>query len=125
MDLLKQLTEQLGVSEDQAKGGAGLIFKMAKEKLSGSEFSQVTDAVPEAEPMMAAAPAGGGGGMLGGLLSKIGLGGKLGSMATIIAGFKKLGIGSDKIQGFIQTILKFVQEKGGDGLKNILSGVLK
>jgi len=30
MELVKLLTEQLGVSPDQAQGGAGLLFKLAK-----------------------------------------------------------------------------------------------
>ena len=32
MELLSQLTQTLGIDEDQAKGGAGLLFKLAKEK---------------------------------------------------------------------------------------------
>ena len=38
MDLLQMLTSQLGVTQDQAEGGAGLLFKMAKEKLGSDDF---------------------------------------------------------------------------------------
>lgn len=33
MELIQQLVSNLGVSEDQAKGGAGLLFNLAKDKL--------------------------------------------------------------------------------------------
>ena len=35
MELIDQLTSNLGVNETQAKGGAGLLFKLAKDGLSG------------------------------------------------------------------------------------------
>ena len=33
MELIQQLVSSLGVNEDQAKGGAGLLFNLAKDKL--------------------------------------------------------------------------------------------
>ena len=46
MEILNTLTEQLGISEDQAKGGAGAIFQRAKEILGDEHFSMVADVVP-------------------------------------------------------------------------------
>ncbi|MEM9509106.1 MAG: DUF2780 domain-containing protein, partial [Cyanobacteria bacterium P01_E01_bin.35] len=46
MELIQQLTQGLGVDESQAKGGAGLIFKMAQEQLGNNEFAQVASAIP-------------------------------------------------------------------------------
>jgi hypothetical protein len=40
-ELIDQLTKTLGVSETQSQGGAHLIFKQAKEKLSGEDFTKV------------------------------------------------------------------------------------
>ena len=37
MELVRLLTEQLGVSPDQAQGGAGLLFKLAKEGIPSRE----------------------------------------------------------------------------------------
>ena len=34
--LIPQLVSQLGVNADQAKGGAGLLFKMAQSKLASA-----------------------------------------------------------------------------------------
>ena len=131
MELIDQLTKNLGVSETQAKGGAGLIFKQAKEKLSGADFSKVSAAVPGVNSLISAAPASGGGapGGLGDLGSMIpGLGGAaggLGSMAGLAGGFSKLGLDSGMIGKFIPIILSFVQSKGGEGLKGIMGKAFK
>ena len=127
MEILSMLTEQLGVTEDQAKGGAGAIFNLAKEKLGDADFGKVAEAVPGMEELLGAAPASGGlAGVVGGLASKLGGGaGKLGSLASLAGGFKNLGMDSGMVGKFIPIILSFVQSKGGDSIKNILAGVLK
>ena len=127
MEILSMLTEQLGVTEEQAKGGAGAIFNLAKEKLGDADFGKVAEAVPGMEELLGAAPARGGlAGVIGGLASKLGGGaGKLGSLASLAGGFKGLGMDSGMVGKFIPIILSFVQSKGGDSIKNILAGVLK
>ncbi|UCH66414.1 MAG: DUF2780 domain-containing protein [Ignavibacterium sp.] len=127
MELINQLVSSLDVSEDQAKGGAGLIFSYAKEKLGG-DFSQVTDAIPEATNLIDKAPSEGGslGGMLGGVASTIGGSlGDAGGLMSLAGGFSKLGLDSGLIGKFVPIILSFVQGKAGDGVKNLLAGVLK
>ena len=56
MELIQMLVQQLGVSDEQASGGAGLLFKLAQEKLSSGEFAQVKDTVPGIENMMSRHP---------------------------------------------------------------------
>ncbi|MFA5451066.1 MAG: DUF2780 domain-containing protein [Dehalococcoidales bacterium] len=121
MELIEQLTKQLGVSEAQAQGGAGLLFKQAKSKLSGEEFTKVSNAVPGIENLISAAPASGGG-MLGSVSKMMGGGS---SLAGLAGGFTKLGLGGGMIGKFIPIILSFVQSKGGEGVKGILEKVLK
>ena len=121
MELIDQLTKNLGVSETQAQGGAGLLFKQAKDKLSGEDFSKVSSAVPGIDNLLSAAPASGGG-MLGGVSKMFGGGGGLASLA---GGFSKLGLDSGMIGKFVPIILSFVQSKGGDGVKSILEKALK
>jgi len=65
MDLINQLVSDLGVSEEQAKGGAGMLFKLAQDKLSGGEFAEITDKVSGLDDMLSAAPAAAGGGLMG------------------------------------------------------------
>jgi hypothetical protein len=127
MEILNMLTDQLGVTEEQAKGGAGAIFSLAKEKLGDGDFSKVAEAIPGMDDLLGAAPASGGlAGMVGGLASKLGGGAeKLAGLASLAGGFKALGLDSGMAGKFIPIILSFVQSKGGDSIKSLLAGVLK
>ena len=128
MELIQQLTQSLDVDETQAKGGAGLIFKMAKEQLGDGDFATVASAVPGISNLIGEAPAGGKGlaGAMGGLAGAMGGGGgQLANMAALAGGFTQLGLNPAMASKFVPVILSFVQNKGGDGVKNILAGVLK
>jgi hypothetical protein len=123
MELVQLLTSQLGVTEEQAKGGSGLILQMAKKKLESGEFGQISSAVPEVEDLIASAPkASGISGMFGDLASSFGEAGKLASLA---GGFKYLNMDSEMIGKFVPFILSFVHSKSGDTVKNILEKVIK
>ena len=117
--------DQLGVSEDQAKGGTGLLFKIAKEKLSGGDFAKIADIVPGMDGLISGAPDAGGdiAGALGGLASSLG-GDKLGALATLAAGFKTLDLDSSMVSKFAPIVLSFLQSKGGDSVKAILAKVM-
>lgn len=127
MELVQDLVKNLGVGEDAAKGGAGLIFKLAKEKLGADDFSKVEGSVPGMGDLLKAAPESGG--LLGGLGNiASGLGGNiggLGNLASLASGFSKLGLDSGMIGKFIPIILSFVGNKGGAGVQSILEKVLK
>ncbi len=127
MELVKLLTSQLGVSEKQASGGAGLLLQMAKSKLGSSDFSQVAGAIPDANKLISAAPkAGGIAGALGGLTSSLGGGAaNLGNLAALASGFKKLDLDPKLVNKFVPIILQFVQSKGGSNVKGILEKVMK
>ena len=138
MELIQQLVSSLGVNEEQAKGGAGLLFNVAKDKLGAGDFKQLTDAIPGISAILGAAPApsaaasAGGGlmGALGGVAASLGAGelsGKmegLGNLANLASGFSQLGLSSDMVAKFVPVVLAFVQNQGGDGVKGILEKVL-
>ena len=133
MELIQQLAQGLNIQEEQAQGGAGLLFKMAQEKLGDNDFAQVANVVPGISGLIGAAPAAGGGGRLAGALGGLagamgGGGGAMGNVATMAAvagGFSKLGLNPGMATKFVPIILSFVQNKGGDGVMNILAGALK
>lgn len=127
MSIVDEIIKQLGVSKEQAEGGLGLIFKLAKEKLGG-EFTEVSKVVPEANHLINEAPAedeGGAGlmGMLGGMAGKLGLG-DIGKLAAMAAQFKKLGLDMDTVQKFVKVVMSFVESKGGTAVKDLLNKVL-
>ena len=138
MELIQQLVSSLGVNEDQAKGGAGLLFNLAKEKLGAGEFQQLADKIPGVSDLLGAAPApsataSAGGGMmgaLGGVASSLGAGGLgdklggLGNLANLASGFSQLGLSSDMVGKFVPVVLSFVQSQGGDSMKGLLEKVM-
>lgn len=127
MELIQMLTSQLGITEDQAKGGSGLLFKLAKEKLGNTDFGQIANAVPGVESLISSAPESGGlASALGGLASSLGgKAGQLGNLASLAGGFKNLNLDSSLISKFLPIVLSFVESKGGAGIKGLLEKVLK
>lgn len=125
-ELIGQLVSKLGVQEGQAKGGAGLLFKLAKDKMGG-DFSKVAAAVPGVNDMMSAAPqAGGAAKLVGGLLGA--MGGKaqgLAGLASLAGGFSQLKLDSGMVTKFVPIILEFVKGKGGAEVVGLLSKVLQ
>jgi hypothetical protein len=85
MDLIGQLSQQLGVDGTQAQGLAGSLLKMVQgtvqEKVGPDAARQMDQAIPEMQGwQQAAAPQGGDGGGLMGALG--GLGGMLGGAGS-------------------------------------------
>ena len=116
-DLISALTSQLGVTAPQASGGAGLLIKLARDRLSSGEFEQVAAAIPGLSGLLQSAPAAGGGVM--GMLGKA-VGGQAGDLAQLAGGFSKLGLDAGMIQKFIPVIMGYVQQHGGAGVAGIL-----
>ncbi len=126
-ELISSLVGQLGVSEDQAKGGAGLLFKMAQQKLGGEEFGQLNSALGGGVgDLISAAPAeeeGGLGSLLGGFGKMVGAG-DIGNLVSLAGGFSKLGLDEGLIGRFIPIVMQFVQSKGGESLLPLLQKAL-
>ncbi len=54
-ELVEMLVKNLGVQQSQAQGGAGLLFKLAQDKLGG-DFSKVASALPGVQDLINQAP---------------------------------------------------------------------
>jgi hypothetical protein len=126
MELVQQLVSNLGLSEEQAQGGTGLLLGLLKDKLPETDFAQVSSVVPDSEGLMEKAPEAGGGlgGLLGGVASALG-GSQLGDLASLAGGFSKLGLDADMIGKFVPILVSFLESKGGEGLAGIVSKVLE
>jgi hypothetical protein len=112
--LVDTLTKELGVTPEQASGGAGSLFALAKGKMAPAEFAQVAKAVPEMDGLLKAAPAAGGGGMA-----------SLGTMASAAGSFQKLGMSPSMVGKFVPVLTKFVGASGGADTASLLAGALK
>jgi hypothetical protein len=117
------LTKELNVTQEQATGGAGALFGLAKSRLKPEEFGQVSDAVPGMDGFLEAAPKQGGGSALGSLGSA--LSGGQGGLASVAGAFGSLGLSPNMVSKFIPVIKQFVQSKGGADVASLLMGALK
>lgn len=111
--LISALTGQLNVTTDQAQGGVGSILALAKEKLSGMDFSTLTKLIPGADTYMKAAKD------LGAVT------GPVGDKAGLMSSFSKLGMGSDMVGKFSKVLSDFVAKAGGEPARNLLAAVLR
>ena len=125
MELLNQLTQNLGVTEEQARDGTGLIMKMARENLGISDFNKVADTIPGIENIIKIAPELSGTEKALGVVSSAVGGGGIGNLADLTKSFSQLGLDSRMFTRFVPIVLSFVQSKGGDTTRNILERVLK
>jgi len=118
--LASQIMQSTGVDQNQALGGAGALFGMAKEGMSADDFSKVTDAVPEMSKMMDAVPnLGGGTSTLSSAATA------LVGMPKVTAAFEKLGISKDKIALFTPVIVSYIEKKAGSALSDKVAKSLK
>jgi hypothetical protein len=127
-ELISQIVSQLGITEPQAKGGAGLLFKLAQERLGAGDFAQVAGKLSGVTDLISAAPqAGGAASALGGIASALGgqSGKGLADLATLASGFSKLQLDKAMIGKFIPLILSFVQGKAGQDVVNLLGKALQ
>ncbi len=126
-ELVEMLVKNLGVQQSQAQGGAGLLFKLAQDKLGG-DFSKVASALPGVQDLIKQAPApSGAANLLGGLSGMLGGGkaGGLADLASLASGFSQLKLDSGMVAKFVPVILNFAKGKGGAELVGLLTKVLQ
>ncbi|HZF25615.1 MAG TPA: DUF2780 domain-containing protein [Steroidobacteraceae bacterium] len=121
-DLLAELSQKLKINEAQAKGGAAILLKAAKDKLGGPEFERMLGSVPGLDALVQQAPKSGGG-LLGGLASLAG--GNAALLATIVSGFSKLKLSADQAQKFVPIILDNLRAKVGPDTVSKLEKTLR
>ena len=110
--LMKLVTSQLGVTQNQVMGGVGSELTLAKEKLPSGDFNALAKAIPGSDSYMKAAKD------LGAVT------GPVGDKAGLQSAFQRLGMepGVDKFSGLLSD---FAGKMGGAPAKNALAAVLK
>ena len=116
-DIVTELAERSGVSTEMAKKGLGAVLAFLKGKIPAESFSKVSNAIPDADGLMAAADAdqgeSSGGGLLGAAAGMAGrlFGGSSGGGAALASKLTKLGFSPDQLQGFLQNALESLRGK--------------
>jgi hypothetical protein len=119
-ELVGDLTKQLKVTPEQATGGAGSLFSLAKSKLKPEEFAKVSAAVPGMDSFMNAAPKQD---AVSSAASAVP--GKASGLASVTNQFKSLGLSPDMVAKFVPILNKFVGSKGGAAVEKLLASALK
>lgn len=124
-ELVGALSKELGATPEQAAGAAGALFGLAKSRLTGNEFAQISTAVPGMDALLKAAPAAGAvaGTTGGGALSKAA--GMAGGLAPAADAFSKLGLKPDQVAKAVPVLTSFVTKSGGADAGRLLAGALK
>ena len=121
-ELIKQLTGKFGVDASTATNLTAKTMEVVKENVGSELFSKISAAVPGLGDMLAgdaegapSKPASSGGlmGMVTGLATSF-LGKKAGSGLELGNILANAGISSDKLGGFLETIVEFIREKAGN-----------
>lgn len=116
------LVRQLGVSQQQALGGAGAIFQTAKAKMAPQAFNNLSQSVPGMSEMLAAAP------QISGSLSGAGSvppgNGTVDSMTSLAASFQQLNLPQSMVNQFIPVVVDYVRNASGPMTANLLQSAL-
>lgn len=121
--LLDSVTEELGITQEQASAALGSLFKLANKEMKGTDFEQLAEIVPDMDSLLKTAPKmkeSSTSKMLGGLS---GLGGSFGkasqsssNLVMLNSALAKLGIDSSQAAPLLETVYNYVQSEGGQAL---------
>lgn len=119
-ELAGLLSNDLKITPQQATGGAGALFGLAKSRLSSADWKKIATSVPGMSGMLAAAPKQSAASSLGSIVP-----GKASGLASVAGSFDKLGLSPQMASQFVPVMLKYVESKGGAGIASLLGGALK
>lgn len=123
--LVDMLVHKLGVSPQQALGGAGAIFQTAKGNMNPQAFASLSQSIPGMSTMLGAAPSVPAASGLGGMSSMMGGGGSsLGGAAALAGSFQQLNLSPDMVEKFIPVVTNYVKQASGDASASLLQSAL-
>lgn len=126
-ELTNVLVQQLGVTPQQAMGGAGALLQIAKTRMNPEAFAKLSQQVPDVSQLLSAVPAlqpqsglGGLAGKLGGLAG----GSSIGTALTAVSIFQQLGMKPETMQKFVPVVVDYVRGNTGDAIAGGLNAAL-
>ena len=125
--LTDTLVKKLNISNEQAQGGAGALFQLAKSKLDAGQFAELSKAVPEMDSLLSAVPKQSGAlsGLAGNASSALGeANNPYGNLAGLAATFQALNLSPDKVDEFVPVVVDYVSAKSGALTGNMLQSAL-
>ena len=120
--LVSELTNKLSITPEQAIGGSGAIFGLARSRMKPEDFLRVSDSVPGMNSFLGAAPEV----KLDPLTSATSIvPGKAGPLGSLAGSFNQLGLSPDMASKFVPVITEFVKGRGGKDVAKLFTNALK
>ncbi len=126
-ELTNVLVQRLGISPQQAMGGAGALLQVAKTRMNPEAFAKLSQQVPDVSQLLSVVPAlqpqsglGGLAGKLGGLAG----GSSIGTALTAVSIFQQLGMKPETMQKFVPVVVDYVRGNTGDAIAGGLNAAL-
>lgn len=111
-ELTNLLVQRLGVTPQQAMGGAGALLQIAQTRMNPDAFAQLSKQVPDVQKLLSAVPALQPQSGLGGLAGKLaGLSGDstISTALTAVSIFQQLGMKPEQMQKFVPVVVDYVR----------------
>jgi len=108
-DLIATLGARLGITGEQAAGGAGAVFRLAEQRLSPAEFSIIAGSLPGVDGLLEIAPA---------------VAGQAGGLDDLALPFALLGMPQALIAPFVGIVLDFASANGSEPVAGLLRRTL-
>ncbi|WP_169307119.1 DUF2780 domain-containing protein [Ferrimonas sediminicola] len=126
-DLVGQLVSQLGVTQTQAQGGVGALLASAQPHLASETQAQLAQVIPAMETLMGqggrllaeSEEANGTAGLLGTVMGQSG-----GALMGLSDAFASLGLSPQMVASFSRILLDYVNQQGGQALRQQLESAL-
>jgi hypothetical protein len=124
-DLTDALVTRLNVDERQARGGAAVLFRAARDKLGPGAFDELLGGIPGVKDLVRRAPEAGGVGKLFGGVA-VALGGKNAAiLADVLASFGSLGLTREHAKQFVPVMLEYLRARLGKDAAETLERALR
>lgn len=126
-ELTNVLVQQLGVTPQQAMGGAGALLQIAKTRMNPEAFAKLSQQVPDVSQLLSSVPALQPQSGLGGLAGKLaGLSGdsSISTALTAVSIFQQLGMKPETMQKFVPVVVDYVRGNTGDAIAGGLNAAL-
>jgi len=117
--------DELGVTHQQAEGGAGLLLAFAQKKLRNDQFIKVADSIPAISDIIGKAPRGE---IAAGRPSRVVLSrllGGLGGLYVLAAAFEGVGLDKLQLRKFVEVLLRHFREKGDARVEESLGAAFR
>ena len=125
--LTDTLVKNLGITTEQAQGGAGALFQLAKGNLDAGQFAELSKSIPEMNSLLNAVPKQSKelSGLVGNVSSALGGNSNTyGNLAGLASTFNTLKLSPDMVDQFVPVVVDYVRAKSGDLTSNMLQSAL-